>query len=82
MAYNVLIVDDSRVVRSVIEKTLRMTGLDLAEVHQAGNGEEGLAKLKDAWVDVIFTDINMPVMNGMDFVKHLKEDGVFGQYLR
>ena len=42
MAINILIVDDSGVMRSMILKTLRMAGVPLGDIHQAGNGREGL----------------------------------------
>ena len=62
-----LIVDDSAVMRKVIERALRQAGLELTEVLQASNGEEGLQALREsasAPVSVILSDINMPVMDG------------------
>ena len=72
MALNVLIVDDSGVMRSMILKTLKMTGLPLGEVHQAGNGQEGLDAISDNWIDLAIVDINMPVMNGEEMIDNLK----------
>lgn len=76
MAFNFLIVDDSKVVRSVIEKTLRMADIPLGKVSHAGNGREGLACLREDWVDLIFADINMPEMNGVEMIERLADDGV------
>ena len=72
MAMNVLIVDDSGVMRAMILKTLRMTGLPLGEIHQAGNGQEGLAVLDAQWIDLVIADINMPVMNGEEMIERMQ----------
>lgn len=74
MAYNVLIVDDSSIVRKVLMKTFSMTDIPVNNFYQAENGKVGLDMLKDNWIDVIFLDINMPVMNGMEFMKHVTGD--------
>jgi len=74
MALNVLIVDDSKIMRSMISKTMSMSGLPLGEIHQAGNGKEGLDALDDNWVDLVIVDINMPVMNGEEMIDRMKEN--------
>lgn len=74
MGYNVLIVDDSAIVRKVLMKTFGMTKIEVNTFHQAENGKAALEILKQTWVDVIFLDINMPVMNGMEFVQRLRVD--------
>ena len=76
MAYDILIVDDSATVRRMMIKTLGMAGVDIAELHQAANGREALDLLQENWVDVVFTDINMPEMDGMEFVRQMSADGV------
>ena len=76
MAYNFLIVDDSKTIRAVIAKTLNVSGLDIGEIHEAENGQEGLDKLESEWIDLCFVDINMPVMGGMEMVAKLRETGV------
>jgi two-component system chemotaxis response regulator CheY len=73
MSFNVLIVDDSFSMRSVIKKVLSMSGFHMDQCYEAGNGREGLAVLEKEWVDVIISDINMPVMNGLEMLKQLKE---------
>ena len=72
MPVNILVVDDSAVARSVIIKTLRMTDMVLGEVHQAANGQEGLAVMERQWIDLLFVDINMPVMNGEDMINAVR----------
>ena len=66
-----LIVDDSSVMRKIVERSLRQAGIDLSEVFQAGNGAEALVVLQASAVDLILCDINMPVMDGLEFVKQL-----------
>jgi len=66
-----LIVDDSAVLRKIVERSLRQAGLDLKQVFEAGNGAEALAIVNENVVDIILCDINMPVMDGLEFVKQL-----------
>lgn len=66
-----LIVDDSSVMRKIVERSLRQAGLELGQVLEAGNGAEALAVLQASAVDLILCDINMPVMNGLEFIKQL-----------
>lgn len=74
MPLNVLVVDDSSVMRAMIIKTMRMSGLDLGDIHQAGNGQEGLKVARENWIDLIVADINMPVMNGEEMIDRMKAD--------
>jgi two-component system chemotaxis response regulator CheY len=66
-----LIVDDSSVMRKIVERSLRQAGIELTQVFEAGNGVEALGVLKENLVDLILCDINMPVMDGLQFVKEL-----------
>lgn len=74
MAYNFLIVDDSSVMRKMLARTVRMCGLEVGEIYEAGNGQEGLDALAARKVDLIFVDINMPVMNGEEMVDRVRAD--------
>jgi two-component system chemotaxis response regulator CheY len=67
----VLIVDDSAVMRKIVERALRQAGLDISEVLEAGNGAEALAEVQKGSLDLILSDINMPVMDGLEFLKSL-----------
>lgn len=71
MPFNALIVDDSKVTRSMIRKALTLSGIELGEVHEATNGREALAVLEAAWVDIVFADLNMPVMNGTEMMQEM-----------
>lgn len=67
----VLIVDDSAVMRKIVERALRQAGLDLGEVVEAGNGAEALIAVRRGGLDLILSDINMPVMDGLEFLRNL-----------
>jgi len=67
-----LIVDDSSVMRKIVERSLRQAGIDLAEVREAGNGAEALGVVNSNPVDLILCDINMPVMDGIEFLRQLQ----------
>lgn len=67
----VLIVDDSSVMRKIVERSLRQAGLDLGEVLEASNGAEALAEVQKGSFDLILSDINMPAMDGLEFLKGL-----------
>ncbi len=70
MSKIVLTVDDSRTIRDMVSFTLKNAGFDVLE---ATDGLEGLAVLKNNTPDVIISDVNMPNMNGFDFVKAVRE---------
>jgi two-component system, chemotaxis family, chemotaxis protein CheY len=74
MTLNILIVDDSAVMRAMILKTMHMTDLPLGEIYQAANGQEGLDVLNQHWIDLIIADINMPVMNGEEMIDRMQEN--------
>jgi len=73
MSYNVLIVDDSRTTRTVITKALRHSGVELGDVFEAEDGLEALERLDDAWVDIVFADLNMPGMSGVELVERMAD---------
>jgi two-component system, chemotaxis family, chemotaxis protein CheY len=64
-----LIVDDSSVMRKIVERSLRQAGVELEKVVEASNGAEALAALNANKLDLILCDINMPVMDGLEFVR-------------
>jgi two-component system chemotaxis response regulator CheY len=72
MSYRILIVDDSNIVRKVFVKTLGMTNIPVGGLLEAGNGLEALNVLEREWIDLIFLDINMPVMDGVTFMNRLR----------
>ena len=68
---NCLIVDDSSVMRRMVRRTMELSEVPLGQVHEAENGREALDLLATTSVDVLFTDINMPVMNGAELLRAL-----------
>ena len=64
-----LIVDDSSIMRKIVERSLRQAGIDLEKVVEASNGAEAPGALRDNAVDLVPCDINMPVMDGLEFVR-------------
>lgn len=77
----VLIIDDSAVMRKVIERALRQAGLELTDVLQASNGEEALQTLREnqgstGALSLILSDINMPVMDGLQFLETRKRENL------
>ena len=73
MECSVLIVDDSPILRAAIRKVAAMAGVDPARIREAGNGAEALERLEEQPVDLVLLDINMPVMDGEQFVEALQE---------
>jgi two-component system chemotaxis response regulator CheY len=69
MAKNVLLVDDSSTMRKIISRSLRQAGLDFGEIYEAGDGQEALTMLEKESIDIVLSDINMPNMNGIEFLR-------------
>ena len=73
---DMLLVDDSSITRSVIKRIIRLSGADVGTIFEAEDGVDALEKLKEQWVDIIISDINMPRMNGFQLVSELKSDPI------
>jgi two-component system, chemotaxis family, chemotaxis protein CheY len=69
---SVLIVDDSSVMRKIVERSLRQSGLEIERILEADNGQKALDLIPQNRPDVILSDINMPAMDGLEFVRHLQ----------
>jgi two-component system, chemotaxis family, chemotaxis protein CheY len=74
MAYRVLIVDDSPAMRAFVRRVMEVSGFELSTCFEASNGQEALDVLRREWVDAILTDINMPVVDGEEFLRRLSAD--------
>lgn len=74
MGKKVLIVDDSNTMRKIVTRSLRQAGLDFEEILEAGDGLEALAILRQGKIDLILSDINMPNMDGLAFLREKAAD--------
>lgn len=72
MTCNVLIVDDSPLLRKAIKKVVKLAGISEDHIHEAGNGQEALELLETIWIDLVLLDLNMPVMDGEQFARELR----------
>ena len=72
MEADVLVVDDSAAIRKILQRVLRQTGIAIGAIHEAGNGQEALEILKVHRLDLVLTDINMPKMDGLQFLAAMK----------
>ena len=70
MKKRILAVDDSPSVRQMVKLTLSGAGYDIVE---AGDGAEGLSKARATTLDMVVTDLNMPVMNGIGLIQELRK---------
>jgi len=73
MAFNILIVDDSATLRTMIKRTLNMSGLPLGDLYEASSGIEALEQLDKEWVDLVLADINMPGMDGFEMTRRMSQ---------
>lgn len=71
----ILIVDDSKAMRMIIQRTIRQAGFSGLETMEAGSGVEAMEKIGENRPDLILSDWNMPEMKGIDLLKKLREDG-------
>jgi two-component system, chemotaxis family, chemotaxis protein CheY len=74
---DVLIVDDSAAIRKILHRVLVQAEIPLGKVFEASDGLEALEKLKVEKVGLILSDINMPNMDGIEFLSRLKADDAF-----
>ncbi len=65
----ILAIDDTRTLRELLCRTLRAAQYDVVE---AENGEEGLSRFAEARPDVVITDLNMPVLDGIEFTRAVR----------
>lgn len=69
MATSVLIIDDSNTMRKIVQRSLRQAGFEFDKILEAGDGQEALSVLAGEKVDLILSDINMPNMDGLEFLR-------------
>ena len=79
MSIRLLIVDDPSAMRRMVERALRMADVEISLVVEASNGIEALDLLAKNTVDLILCDINMPEMDGLEFLKRRPAEGNAGE---
>jgi len=72
MALDVLIVDDSAAIRKILQRVLIQAEVPLGNVFEAGDGREALSSLSNDRVGLVLSDINMPNMDGIEFLREMK----------
>ena len=79
MKINVLIVDDSAAIRKILVRVLSQTDLPWGDIHEASDGAEALNALKSFDASLILSDINMPNMDGLQFLTQVRADSKWKQ---
>ena len=74
MDYRILIVDDSPLLRATARRAVLQAGASPNQIREAQNGQEALDALRQAPADIVLLDINMPVMDGFQFVEEKAKD--------
>ncbi len=71
---SILIVDDSAVTRTMIKRTIGMTGLEVGRIHEAADGKAALELMRSHPMDLVLADLNMPVMDGSEMIHQMSGD--------
>jgi two-component system, chemotaxis family, chemotaxis protein CheY len=79
MSYTILVTDDASMMRSVIKRTIQLSGVPVQELVEATNGQQALDTIRSRKIDFVFLDLNMPVMGGIEMVEQLRKDPVHGK---
>ena len=79
---NLLVVDDSAMMRAMIKRAAGLSNVPLGTVYEASNGAEALRMLETISIDALFTDINMPVMTGIELLAALDRQDRWKDLLR
>jgi two-component system chemotaxis response regulator CheY len=79
---NILIVDDSAMMRAMIKRVAGLAGVPIGQILEAANGQEAIAVLEQHDVHALFTDINMPVMTGTELLRAISTNERYANLLR
>jgi two-component system chemotaxis response regulator CheY len=79
---NILIVDDSATMRALLHRVVGLADLPIGTIYQAPNGLEALKILETHSIQAVFTDLNMPVMNGMQLLREMAKRDSWKDLLR
>jgi two-component system chemotaxis response regulator CheY len=67
-----LIVDDSRTSRKALMRSVEMSAYPIRKIYEVSNGQDAWAILREHWVDLVFTDLNMPIMDGEELLRYIR----------
>ncbi len=81
MAFSILVVDDNRLMRGMVTRAVTMSGLAISTLVEAGDGVQALAAMRRQWIDLVLLDINMPVMDGEQFLTRVRADPILSRTL-
>jgi two-component system chemotaxis response regulator CheY len=76
----ILVVDDSKAMRMIIQRTLRQAGFSSHSVSEACSGVEALAVMRKEPFDLVLSDWNMPEMSGIELLGAVKRENLGGQF--
>ncbi len=76
----IMIVDDSKAMRMIVQRTLRQAGFGDHEVVEAENGAQALSALEKSPVDLVLSDWNMPEMSGIELLRGMRAKGLGGAF--
>lgn len=79
---NILIVDDSAMMRAMIKRVTALADVPVGQVHEAANGAEAIQVLETHDIQALFTDINMPVMTGTELLREIERRGQWPDLVR
>ena len=74
MGYSITVVDDSPLIREAIKTALKESKIPIINLYEATNGKDALEIVENHWVDIIFTDLHMPGMTGLELIEHLNDE--------
>jgi two-component system chemotaxis response regulator CheY len=74
---DVLIVDDSAAIRKILQRVLRQTEIPIGTVYEAGDGVEALETLRKQTIGLVLSDINMPNMDGLEFLTKMRAEQIW-----
>lgn len=74
---DILIVDDSAAIRKILQRVLRQTEIPIGTVYEAGDGLEALEALRRQTIGLVLSDINMPNMDGLEFLSKMRAEQIW-----
>jgi two-component system response regulator YesN len=74
--YHIIVVDDESLLRAAVKNEINMADIDCTVIAEAVNGKDAIDKIRKYRPELILTDIIMPVMNGIDLIRQIRQEGI------